>query len=288
MSSSYVSPFRSDILKGKVVFITGGATGICFGIATIFGRHGAKLAITGRRKQVLDDAVHNLQKEGIDVVGFNGDVRDYKAIESIIQKVVSHFGRLDIVINGAAGNFLCAPQDLSSNAFQTVVAIDLLGTFNVSRAAFEALKATKGNIINISATLHYGSTLYQTHASAAKAGVDSLTRSLAAEWGQFGIRVNGIAPGPIADTEGMKRLSGGRTEKGTAAIPLQRYGTSYEIANAAVFLASDLSAGYISGDTLVVDGGSWLAGRSHISAEQYQFIQQETKRQKEEKQKSRL
>jgi len=202
---------------------------------------------------------------------------------------VKHFGRLDILINGAAGNFLCSAADLSSNAFQTVIAIDLLGTFNMSRAAFQALSASKGCIINISATLHYGATIYQTHASAAKAGVDSITRSLAIEWGKYGIRINGIAPGPIAETEGMKRLGAGIGEEAISEkIPLRRFGTAHEIGFTAIFLACKSASGYISGDTIVVDGASWLARQSFITPEIYSAISEARKSEKNEKTQSKL
>jgi len=253
--------------------ITGGGTGINFGVGQVLGKHGAKLAITGRRLNVLEEACNKFKAESIEAVGFQGDVRDAKSCEKVIESVLKQFGRIDILINGAAGNFLCAAQDLSSNAFQTVIGIDLLGTFNMSKAAFNALKDSKGSIINISATLHYGATIYQTHASAAKAGVDSVTRSLAIEWGKFGIRVNGIAPGPIADTEGMKRLGAGIPEEMVASkIPLQRFGTTHEIGYAALFLSSKAASGYVSGDTIVVDGASWLSRDSFVTPEIYSHI----------------
>src|SRR4030095_9820597 len=146
-----------------------------------------------------------------------------------------HFGKIDIVVNGAAGNFLCAANELSPNGFGTVVDIDLKGTFNVCRATFEQLKEHQGQILNISATLHYLGTPLQIHVSAAKAGVDALTRNLAVEWGAYGIRVNGIAPGPIEDTEGMKRLVPEVVkEKLKKNIPLGRFGRIRDIEQAAV------------------------------------------------------
>ena len=190
------------------------------------------------------------------------DVRDYEAVAAAIAKTVEHYGRVDIVVNGAAGNFLCAADQLSPNGFGTVVDIDTKGTFNVCRAAFEELKKSKGQILNISATLHYLATPMQIHVSAAKAGVDAITRNLSVEWGRHGIRVNGIAPGPIEDTEGMKRLLMPELkEKLTRKIPLGRFGRIADIETAALFLASD-AASYINGVTLVVDGGSWLLGTS--------------------------
>ncbi|MGI8884077.1 MAG: SDR family oxidoreductase, partial [Pyrinomonadaceae bacterium] len=171
-------------------------------------------------------------------------------------------GKIDIVVNGAAGNFLCKAEELSPNGFGTVVDIDAKGTFNICRAAFEELKKSKGQILNISATLHYLATPMQIHVSAAKAGVDAITRNLSVEWGRYGIRVNGIAPGPIADTEGMQRLvPEPLKEKLVKRIPLQRFGRIKDIENAALFLTSD-AASYINGVTLVVDGGQWLLGTS--------------------------
>jgi len=177
-----------------------------------------------------------------------------------VATAVERLGGLDTVVNGAAGNFLAPAAGLSPNGFRTVIDIDLVGTFNTSRAAFEALqKSGDGLIVNISATLHYHGTPLQIHASAAKAGVDAVTRNLAVEWGRFGIRACGIAPGPIADTEGMKRLAPGEiTDKAMAAIPAGRFGTIDEIAAAAVYLRSP-AATYITGHVLVVDGGHCVA-----------------------------
>jgi peroxisomal 2,4-dienoyl-CoA reductase len=192
------------------------------------------------------------------------DVRNPEDVENAITATVRHFGKVDTVINGAAGNFLCAAEELSPNGFGTVVDIDLKGTFNVCRAAFAELKKNRGQILNISATLHYLGTPMQLHVSAAKAGVDALTRNLAVEWGRHGIRVNAIAPGPIGDTEGMKRLVPEPIkEKMRQRIPLGRFGEISDIEKAAVFLCSDAAA-YINGTVLVVDGGHWLAANRLI------------------------
>jgi len=192
------------------------------------------------------------------------DVRNPEDVEKAIADSIERFGKVDIVVNGAAGNFLCAAEQLSPNGFGTVVDIDLKGTFNVCRAAFDELKKHRGQILNISATLHYLGTPMQLHVSAAKAGVDALTRNLAVEWGRFGIRVNAIAPGPIGDTEGMKRLVAEPIkEKLRQRIPLGRFGEIADIEKAAVFLCSD-AASYINGTVLVVDGGHWLAANRLI------------------------
>ena len=254
--------FADNILNGKVAFVTGGGTGITGGIARAFAKHGARLAITSRKEDNLIPQKQFIEESGGECFCVAADVRDFDAVENAIAKTVEHYGKIDIVVNGAAGNFLCAADQLSANGFGTVVDIDTKGTFNVCRAAFEELKKSKGQILNISATLHYLATPMQIHVSAAKAGVDAITRNLSAEWGRHGIRVNGIAPGPIEDTEGMKRLLMPELkEKLTRKIPLGRFGRIVDIENAALFLASD-AANYINGVTLVVDGGSWLLGTS--------------------------
>ncbi len=254
--------FSTDILQGKVAFVTGGGTGITGGVARAFAEHGARLAIVSRNPENLIAKKQYIEENGGECLAVAADVREYDAVDSAIKQAIDHYGKIDIVVNGAAGNFLCAADQLSANGFGTVVDIDTKGTFNVCRAAFETLKETQGQIINISATLHYLATPMQIHVSAAKAGVDAITRNLSVEWGRHGIRVNGIAPGPIEDTEGMKRLLIPELkEKLQRRIPLQRFGRIEDIENAAIFLASD-AASYINGVTLVVDGGAWLLGTS--------------------------
>lgn len=245
-----------------MAFVTGGGSGICKGIASALLAHGASVAIVGRKADRLEATAKEL--EGMHArpcLATPADVRDGKAIEAALDATVAQLGRLDIVVNGAAGNFLAPASQLSYNGFRTVLDIDAMGTFNVSRAAFDrGLREHGGVIVNISATLHYGATPLQIHASAAKAAVDSVTRSLALEWGSLGIRVNGIAPGPIDETEGMARLAPGDIkQKVERAVPLKRFGRIDEIADATLFLVSD-AATYITGATLVVDGGAWLAG----------------------------
>lgn len=254
--------FADNILEGKVAFVTGGGTGITGGVARAFAEHGARLAITSRKEENLASMKKMIEDNGGECFAIAADVRDYAAVENAITETVSRYGQIDIVVNGAAGNFLCAADQLSANGFGTVVDIDTKGTFNVCRAAFEELKKSKGQILNISATLHYLATPMQIHVSAAKAGVDAITRNLSVEWGRHGIRVNGIAPGPIEDTEGMKRLlPEALKEKITKKIPVGRFGRIADIENAALFLTSD-AASYINGVTLVVDGGQWLLGTS--------------------------
>lgn len=254
--------FRSDVMTGHVALVTGGGTGICRGIAAAYARLGADVCITSRKQDVLDATAAALSAEtGRQILAIAADVRNPDSIAAVVNATRDKFGKLDTVVNGAAGNFLAPAAALSPNGFRTVIDIDLNGTFNTSRAAFEALqKAGDALILNISATLHYHGTPLQIHASAAKAGVDAVTKNLAVEWGQFGIRVCGIAPGPIGDTEGMKRLAPGdvSTAAITKAIPAGRFGTIEEIATAAVFLRSR-AAKYITGHVLVVDGGHCVA-----------------------------
>ena len=250
--------FQPNLLGNRVALITGGGTGICRGIALAFARHGCDVAITSRKLEHLEPTRDELRALGVRVVARAADVRDPAAVNDAVAAVVSELGRLDILINGAAGNFICLAENLSPNGFGTVVDIDLKGTFNASRAALPHLKARGGSVINISATLPYLGTMGQAHASAAKAGVDSLTRTLAVEWGPYGIRVNGIAPGPIEGSEGVRRLTNEKSrEVALRLCPLRRLGTVDDIANASLYLASD-AASYVNGVTLVVDGGLWL------------------------------
>ncbi len=250
--------FAPTLLHRKVALVTGGGTGICRGIALAFAKHGCDVAIASRKLEHLEPTRDELRALGVRAVAKAADVRDPAAVNDAVSAVVSELGRLDILINGAAGNFICLAENLSPNGFGTVVDIDLKGTFNVSRAALPHLKAQGGSVINISATLPYLGTMGQAHASAAKAGVDSLTRTLAVEWGPYGIRVNGIAPGPIEGTEGARRLTNEKSREGALRqCPLGRLGTVDDIANASLYLASD-AASYVNGVTLVVDGGLWL------------------------------
>ncbi|CBI24176.3 hypothetical protein VitviT2T_030731 [Vitis vinifera] len=270
------SPFKADVLKGKVALLTGGGSGIGFEISTQFGLHGASIAIMGRRKQVLDSAVSGLCSQGIPAVGFVGDVRKQEDAKRVVESTVKHFGRLDILVNAAAGNFLVSSEDLSPNGFRTVMDIDSVGTFTMCHEALKYLKkggpgrsfSSGGSILNISATLHYTAAWYQIHVSAAKAAVDATTRNLALEWGtDYDIRVNGIAPGPIGDTAGMSKLAPEEiSNKAREIMPLYKLGEKWDIAMAALYLASDAGK-YINGTTLVVDGGLWLSRPRHLPKE---------------------
>lgn len=247
--------YRADLLQGQVALVTGGGTGICRGIALALAAHGCAVAITSRRQEHLDPAVAAIEALGVRALGLSGDVRDAARATEIVDETVRRLGRLDVLVNGAAGNFLCLAEELSPNGFSAVVDIDLKGTFHFCRAALPHLRGRQGRVLNVSATLHYGGTVGQLHVSAAKAGVDALTRNLAVEWGPYRIRVNGIAPGPIAETEGVSRLlPGDARARVEARTPLGRLGAIDEVAAAALFLVSDAGR-FVNGVTLVVDGG---------------------------------
>ncbi len=258
--------FVEGLLAGHVAFVTGGGTGITGGVARALAEAGASVALVSRSLEHLEPAAKSIndaraeRAEIGEAFAVAADVRNPEEVENAVAETIGRFGKITILVNGAAGNFLARAEDLSPNGFGTVVDIDLKGTFNCCRAALPQLKEQGGQILNISATLHYLGTPMQLHVSAAKAGVDALTRNLAVEWGRYGIRVNAIAPGPIEDTEGMKRLlPEGMKDKLRKNIPLGRFGRVSDIETAAVFLCSS-AASFINGEVIVVDGGQWLAG----------------------------
>lgn len=264
--SSIVSTdvWNRDLFKGKVVFVTGGAGSICRVQTEALVLLGANAAIVGRNQAKTDSAAAEITKlrEGAKVILCpNTDVRDVKLIAVAVDKTVKELGRIDFVIAGAAGNFLADFNHLSSNAFKSVVDIDLLGSFNTVKATFEELRKNQGAVIFVSATLHYYGVPFQVHVGAAKAGIDALSNALATELGPLGIRCNCIAPGGIEGTEGMLRLVK-ETQKFIEKVPLQRMGTTKDIADCTVFLFSP-AASYITGTVLVVDGGAWHMGSSH-------------------------
>lgn len=255
-----MSHFAPTLLDGKVALVTGGGSGINLGIARALAAHGARISLVSRTQEKLDAAAASIDASGETAKGFAADVRDPAALEAAITQTVSAFGRIDILINGAAGNFLAPAAQLSPNGFKTVLDIDTVGTFNASRLCFEHLVASRGVVLNVSATQAWIPTPLQIHAGAAKAAVQKMTQDLALEWGPLGIRVVGIAPGPIDDTEGMSRLSTPELREALIRkMPLRRWGRAEEIGHAAVFLCSDAGA-FITGTTLVVDGGQSLVG----------------------------
>jgi NAD(P)-dependent dehydrogenase (short-subunit alcohol dehydrogenase family) len=243
--------------SGKHAFVFGGTTGINFGIAQAFARQGAAVTVASRKSENVAAAVAGLREFGGRVHGVCADVRDFDAVGLAFEEAVQDLGRIDALVSGAAGNFLCEAKDMSSNGFKVVVDIDLIGTFHVLRQAYGHLRKPGAAVINITAPPSYIPIRYQAHAGAAKAGVDQLTRVLALEWGSEGIRVNSISPGPIDGTEGFRRLlvrNDDERASARASVPLMRFGTLDDIANLALFLASPF-ASYISGALIPCDGG---------------------------------
>ncbi|KAK5071609.1 peroxisomal 2 4-dienoyl-CoA reductase sps19 [Lithohypha guttulata] len=272
--SEYVSSiFKDGIFKDKVVFCTGGNGSICSGQVRALVHLGANACIVGRNVEKTEGMAKDIAtaREGAKVIGIGAcDVRSMESVQKAVDTCVKELGRIDFCIAGAAGNFLAPMSQLSSNAFKTVIDIDLIGSYNCAKACLpELVKAAKehptgestvpsGRIIFISATLHYGGTVLQTHAVAAKAGVDALSSQVCIEYGPLGITSNVISPGPIGGTEGMDRLAK-KAKEGTnpwKVIPSGRMGKVKDIADATVYLFSD-AANYVNGEVLVVDGGAW-------------------------------
>jgi NAD(P)-dependent dehydrogenase (short-subunit alcohol dehydrogenase family) len=244
---------------GRHVFVAGGTSGINFGIAAAFAKAGAKVSVLSRSPEKVTEAVARL---GAGAWGQPADVRSYDAVAAALAGAAAHSGPIDVLVSGAAGNFVAPALGMSANGFKAVVDIDLLGTFHVVRAGFEHLARPGASIINISAPQAVNASALQAHVCAAKAGIDMLTQCLAIEWGPEGVRVNAIIPGPIEGTEGMARLA--PTEEAAASVrghvPLRRYGTLQDVANLALFLASDESS-FVTGSTMVVDGGLTAGSR---------------------------
>ncbi len=251
-----MSAFKDGLLRGKVAFVAGGTSGINLGIAKRMAELGAKVAVAGRDPEKAQRAAEAI---GHGAVGYSTDVRDYVATRAVMEQIHAASGPMDIVVSGAAGNFLAPAAALSANGFKTVVDIDLLGTFNVFRGCYDLIRKPGASLIAITAGQAVNPMMLQIHACAAKAGVNQVIRVMAMEWGPEGVRVNGISPGPIAGTEGMARLAPNPevTKALTGRIPLRRFGEISEIAESAVFLCSD-SAAYITGTILDCEGGSQL------------------------------
>jgi NAD(P)-dependent dehydrogenase (short-subunit alcohol dehydrogenase family) len=253
------SALRDNILANKVAFVAGGTSGINLAVAQRFAQAGAAVAVLSRKQEKVDEAVALIAASGNKVAGFAADVRNYEAVEAALRATAEKFGKIDIVLSGAAGNFLAPALGMSPNAFKTVVDIDLLGTFHVLRASYAYLNLPGASLISITAGQAVHPTPGQAHVCAAKAGINMLTKVLAMEWGPMGARVNAVSPGPIAETEGMARLApSAEIEQAIKArLALREFGSKTDIAEACLFLASD-SARYITGAILNVDGGTDL------------------------------
>lgn len=269
--SDAVDVFKPDILAGQVALVTGGGTGIGLGIAGCLAQAGASVAIASRKPEHLETAARKLQGAGATVAAIQGNVRDKASVESMVKEATDRFGRLDILVNNAAGNFYAPSAELSENGWKAVVETDLYGTFYCSQAVYPLMKARGGGrIVSISMTLHYRGWPQMAHATAAKAGVDALTRTLALEWAKDGITVNAIAPGPVPTAGVLKAFTPPNQdapdlfkmqEHAKREIPLGRWGTPEDIGQMVTYLASP-AGDWITGSIFVVDGGSWLAGRT--------------------------
>lgn len=246
-------------MNGKVIIVTGGSSGMGKYMAKRFADEGAHVVITGRRKEALDEAANEI---GGSVLPIVMDVRKPELVAAMVKETDGRFGKIDALINNAAGNFICPAEKLSINGWNSVIDIVLNGTFYCSREVgnYWIEKGQKGSIINIVATYAWGAGAGVIHSACAKAGVLTMTRTLAVEWGKkYGFRVNAIAPGPIERTGGAEKLilSEEMEKRVKDSVPLGRFGTPEEIAGVASFLLSDAAA-YINGECITVDGGQWL------------------------------
>ena len=260
--------FAPGLLKGQHAFMTGAGSGINLRIAQRFAAQGAKVSIVGRNLEKAKAAAAEICKAGGQAEGYSADVRDYASLQAAIDLACDRFGPLDIVVAGAAGNFVAEAAAMSANGFRTVVEIDLLGTYNTFRAAYPQLRRPGANLLAISAVQAGMPTAAQAHVCSAKAGIDMLVRCLSLEWGQEGIRCNAIAPGPVSGTEGMERLApegDSSWERLLAGIPMGRAASRDEIADIALFLVSG-AASYIHGTVITIDGGQSNMGSQAFGA----------------------
>ena len=253
--------FATSLFRDQVALVTGGGTGLGLAIARRLGGLGARVVIASRNQEHLDAGAAALRSDGIDVEAIQVDIRKPDEVDRMMDAAVARFGRVDILINNAAGNFICRAEDLSPNGWNAVIGIVLNGSFYCSRAAGRHMIARGGggSIVSILATYAWTGSAGTVHSAAAKAGVMAMTQTLAVEWARHGIRVNGVAPGPIESPGAAKQLwdSPAAVDQITQSVPLKRWGQPSEIADAVAFLCSP-HAGYITGDVLTVDGGQWL------------------------------
>ena len=260
--------FDAKLLKGKNIIVTGGGTGLGKSMATRFAELGANLVITSRREGVISEAAKELQKNGGKVVAIPCDVRDPEEVEAMVEQTLKELGSVDILLNNAAGNFISPTENLSPNAFKTVIDIVLNGTFHCTQAAGKVMRKNKsGIILNIVTTYAWTGSGYVVPSACAKAGVLAMTRSLAVEWAKYGIRTVAIAPGPFPTKGAWSRLAPpglGIDKKMKARIPLKRVGEHIELANLASYLISDQAA-YINGEVVTIDGGEWLQGAGEMN-----------------------
>ncbi|MDP7609796.1 MAG: SDR family oxidoreductase [Candidatus Marinimicrobia bacterium] len=262
--------FKNDLLKNKTIIITGGGTGLGKSMATRFGELGANLVLTSRRQEVLDEAARDINdKTGAEILTVSTDIRHSDQATEMVKKAVDKFGKIDCLLNNAAGNFISPTENLSENAFRTIIDIVLVGTFNCTQAAGKRMRDSGGGVIlNIVTTYAFTGSGYVVPSACAKSGVLAMTRSLAVEWAKHGIRTNAIAPGPFPTKGAWKRLvpPGLNIEKKMMErVPLKRFGEHDELANLASYLMADESA-YMNGEVITMDGGEWLKGAGQFNA----------------------
>jgi len=262
--------FQTDLLKGRTILITGGGTGLGRSMALRFAELGANIFLVGRRKEPLEEAVGAIRSKGAAAGFASADVRDFAAVEHVVAAAEQEFGRVDTLVNNAAGNFIARTEKLSPNAFNAVVSIVLQGTFHFTLALGRKWIAAQqpGNILNIVTT--YAATSsgsgYVVPSACAKAGVLAMTRSLAVEWARHHIRLNAIAPGPFPTEGAFSRLMPSKEfeERAKNSHPMKRFGRHEELANLAVYLLSD-QADYVNGECVIIDGALWLRGAGEFN-----------------------
>ncbi len=276
---------RDNALKGKTILVTGGGTGLGRAMSKYFLQLGANVIIASRKLPVIEQAAKELQEEaGGTVLGLSCDVRIYDEVEKMVNAGIEKFGKIDVLVNNAAGNFVSPTERLSHRAIDTVVDIVLRGSYNCTLALGKKWIAEKqkGAVLSIVTTYAWTGSGYVVPSAMAKAGVLAMTRSLAAEWGRNGIRLNAIAPGPFPTEGAFSRLFPAEVAKmmdPKTKIPLGRYGELQELANLAAYLVSDFSS-YVNGDVVTIDGGEWLYGGgefnmfSHIPKEMWDMLEE--------------
>ena len=252
--------FADGLLQDKAVLITGGGTGIGRGIALTMAAYGARVVLASRNREHLDAVAADIAAQGGHALAVTTDVREPQQVDAMLTAAVEALGRVDVLVNNAAGSFLASARKITPGGWRALIDTTLNGTFYCSRAVGEhMIQQGGGRIINVTATLHFKGSPGLMATTAAKAGVEAMTKTLALEWAKYNILVNAIAPGPIYSPGADRNLWSNREfhDKVRRGVPLGRFGAVEDVANLAVYLASP-AGDYMTGATLVVDGGEWL------------------------------